>query len=455
MLQMSSSYLLWGLLGLLLPLAIHLWNRKEGEKIQVGSIKWLIEGEKQRFNTLQFSDLLLFLVRSFLIALFSFLLTRPFFTDNSKKEAQLPEKWILTASNNFPLSIQSEIEQLEASGYERRYLQPNFPKTFTEELNTTNIWKSLETLDQEENRPDSILIYATASSRIIQGRKPKVSIPIEWRLLPMEERTQYFLLDSWTIDKTIRVIIGTTTNEQTVFKEVVLDKGQESYQLANYPKLIVEEKGASKVLYFENTPQQQLTITKKEALAISIVYDQGYQRDAQILKIALEAIRRFTGRSILIKNQPIKTFVNKEESFFNKIFWLSKKEIPINLTAEQTIQYEPNKAAVDDFEYVDNQLVVLRKELGSEKVNFQNNQLFLQELLTVLFKGELIDYQKNIAQNDSRSIAEQQFLPLKKSSEKTITLSEITSKQFLHFPLWLGLMGLFVLERFMSSKTSN
>lgn len=452
MLQISSPYLLWGLFGLLLPLAIHLWNRKEGKKIQVGSIKWLIKGEKQRFNTLQFSDLLLFLVRSLLIALFALLLTRPFFTDNSKKEAPLPQKWILIASDNLAPSIQSEIEQLALNGYERRYLQPNFPITFIENYNTTNIWKLLEALDQDPNRPDSVLIYTTASYKIIEGRKPKVSIPIEWRLLPMKESTQHFLLDSWGIDNAIKAIIGTTTNEQTVFNEVVLEKGQESFQLANYPKLMIAEKGERKVIYFENTPRRQLPITEEETLVINIFYDQAYQRDAQVLKIALETIRRFTGRAISIKNQSIKTFVNKEDPFFNKIFWLSKKEILPNLMAERIIQYEPNEAIVDDFEYVDNKLVVLRKELGSEKMNFQNNQFFLQELLTVLFKSELMDYQKIIAQNESRSIVEKQFLPLKKSSEKTITLSEATSKQFLHFPLWLGLMGLFVLERFMSHK---
>jgi hypothetical protein len=32
---------LWALLGLAIPVAIHLWSRKEGRTIKVGSIKFL------------------------------------------------------------------------------------------------------------------------------------------------------------------------------------------------------------------------------------------------------------------------------------------------------------------------------------------------------------------------------------------------------------------------------
>ena len=43
-------------LALLVPLLIHLWNRKEGRTIKVGSIQWIPEQEQRKINSIQFSD---------------------------------------------------------------------------------------------------------------------------------------------------------------------------------------------------------------------------------------------------------------------------------------------------------------------------------------------------------------------------------------------------------------
>ena len=51
---------LWALLGLLVPLAIHLWSRKSGKTVKVGSTQWLIASENTCLSSVQFYEVGLF-----------------------------------------------------------------------------------------------------------------------------------------------------------------------------------------------------------------------------------------------------------------------------------------------------------------------------------------------------------------------------------------------------------
>ena len=84
MLDFLKPGLLIGLLALLIPVAIHLWNRQTGAIRWIGSTQWLIEGERKRFHSFQFSDLPLFCIRSLLFVLVTLLLAAPFFEKESK-----------------------------------------------------------------------------------------------------------------------------------------------------------------------------------------------------------------------------------------------------------------------------------------------------------------------------------------------------------------------------------
>ena len=58
----------WGLLALLIPLAIHLWNRKQGRVIKVGSIQLHRPTETARASRLYLHEIALWLLRSALVA---------------------------------------------------------------------------------------------------------------------------------------------------------------------------------------------------------------------------------------------------------------------------------------------------------------------------------------------------------------------------------------------------
>ncbi|WP_141765598.1 BatA domain-containing protein, partial [Hymenobacter coccineus] len=53
MLTLTSPAALLALLGLLVPLAIYLWNRRPGPEVAVGSLRWLAAGANRRLRNLK------------------------------------------------------------------------------------------------------------------------------------------------------------------------------------------------------------------------------------------------------------------------------------------------------------------------------------------------------------------------------------------------------------------
>ena len=49
---LNPTYL-WALLGLLIPIAIHLWSKKEGKTVKIGSIELLRESDSKQTSIIK------------------------------------------------------------------------------------------------------------------------------------------------------------------------------------------------------------------------------------------------------------------------------------------------------------------------------------------------------------------------------------------------------------------
>jgi hypothetical protein len=70
----NPSYL-WAFLGLAVPLAIHLLSRKEGKVIRVGSLRHVEESNTSQFKSIRLNEILLLLLRSFMVTMLVFFLS--------------------------------------------------------------------------------------------------------------------------------------------------------------------------------------------------------------------------------------------------------------------------------------------------------------------------------------------------------------------------------------------
>ncbi|MEJ7662798.1 MAG: BatA domain-containing protein [Hymenobacter sp.] len=77
MLTLTNPSALLALLGLLVPLAIHLWNRRPGREVAVGSLRWLAAGANRRLCSLRLEQVWLLLLRAALLAALAVALAGP------------------------------------------------------------------------------------------------------------------------------------------------------------------------------------------------------------------------------------------------------------------------------------------------------------------------------------------------------------------------------------------
>ncbi len=115
---------LWALLGLAVPVAIHLWSKKEGKTIKVGSIKFLQESDSRKSSSIKLNEFWLLLLRMLLITILVFILAEPrlhYKTENSPI-TYLVEKSLLSSSE-----VKNLTDSLNNTA-EVRFLETDFPE---------------------------------------------------------------------------------------------------------------------------------------------------------------------------------------------------------------------------------------------------------------------------------------------------------------------------------------
>ena len=85
--EFLQPILLWGLLGLSVPILIHLWNGKKGKLVSWAAMHWLQEQDNQSSKSIRIDQLLLLFLRMLMILLLVFLLAHLFVKAWDKSEA--------------------------------------------------------------------------------------------------------------------------------------------------------------------------------------------------------------------------------------------------------------------------------------------------------------------------------------------------------------------------------
>lgn len=109
------------LLGLAVPLAIYLWNRRPGRVVQVGSLRWLDAAANRRLRSIKPEQLLLFLLRAAVLSLLALALAEP-----TQRLPQPPVRGqVLLSSWATPAQVAAVrplLDSLRGRGYQLRRL---------------------------------------------------------------------------------------------------------------------------------------------------------------------------------------------------------------------------------------------------------------------------------------------------------------------------------------------
>src|SRR5690606_7496902 len=183
MIFLNPAYL-WALLGLAVPVAIHLWSRKEGRTIKIGSIELLREKDPKRSSSISPNEFWLLLLRMLAITLLVFILAEPRLTAKTENS---PITYLVEPSLLSQEDVSAILDTLDPQAV--RLLQSGFPIYKNEDLKEVekipNYWQLAAEMDALKT--DSIVVFTRALVSGLKGKRPWINRNINWVIINPEE----------------------------------------------------------------------------------------------------------------------------------------------------------------------------------------------------------------------------------------------------------------------------
>ncbi|WP_421807555.1 BatA domain-containing protein [Flagellimonas sp.] len=410
---------LWALLGLLVPLAIHLWSKKEAKTVKIGSVQLLDESNSRQSSSIQLNEWLLLLLRMLILALIVVLMAGPQWRTKGNQqqvtylvEPSLANEPTLTAILD---SLQEDASvRLFASGFPEWDLDADYQA----EQETPNYWQLAQRLDSL--RSDSLVVFTKALARGIKSKRPNTQKNIHWVVTEGEEILERPLIALKNTEAVQLVSISSNSMRTRINKEVIKD----GYQLTRAGDSLQLGEGANTIV----------PLHKMDTLLINLQADEGFEREEKYLEASFRALSAYLG-------QPIKVNKDNPSESTDLQVWLSEKPLTTSegkwlilkpdVMAKQLIEPGPTK---DIFHL-------------TSRLNPKNTveQRFTEQLLGILDVNKEVE---SLAKNmDSRQMDEASLKPnyvAPKRKRERATLVDIS--------LWVfGLVaGLILTERLIS-----
>ncbi|HEY7685478.1 MAG TPA: BatA domain-containing protein [Gemmatimonadales bacterium] len=166
MLRFLSPTWLFGLAALAVPLALHLWSRRTGRPIRVGSIHLLAGAPPATARSWRIQEPWILLLRCAVLAALVAALAGPYW---APRDAAGPT-WALVADDVADRSALTD--SLERLGL---VVRP---------LDSANLWMALRETDREAPPGTRFLVFGPAILRDFHGARPLIGSTVEWHSRP-------------------------------------------------------------------------------------------------------------------------------------------------------------------------------------------------------------------------------------------------------------------------------
>ncbi len=343
MLQLLSSFWFIALAGLLVPVLIHLWNKKPPKVIKVGSIKWLAATASKKARSLRFQDWPLLLLRCLLLTALVLFLVQPVWRQtlppkNQKYVWVAPE---LLKAPNLSL-IQNTLDSLTQQNYEPRQLRKTLPLLTAEDWinikqgkllikadsGAINYWTLAQQLTRKFPATSEHLIFTSSQLSNFAGRRPILKNTIHWVTIPTNQNKIWVQEAFQSGADSLTILLGRSTGSGTSFTPYSFVKPlpNQTLTIPDAPALLFSQEGKRTFLNISTT-QEKIEV-KSDSLRIAIFYEPSRQADAGYVRAALEALHSYTHRPVSIQ---LSTTTNNLNSKTDFLFWLSDVAIPDNI----------------------------------------------------------------------------------------------------------------------------
>ena len=279
---------LWGLLGLLVPLAIHLWSKKEAKTIKVGSIALLKESTSKKSRSLQWNEWALLALRMLLVTGLVLLMAGPqmlgrknqdkvaYFVEPSLN-AQLGQALLDSLAQEAPVHLLQQGFPL---------WQPNGAVDMV--FQTPHYWQWAKAL--EEFPADSLVLFTQGLQQGIRGKRPQVAKPMHWVVLEGEvEQTV-----PWQVQRNGDMARITKFRSSSAMGEFIVEqrpwKEVEPYLNPSGDSLMLPWQGG----------QRSVPLVGDTPLKIGLYANTDFENEQKYIKSAFTALAKFWQRELLI-----------------------------------------------------------------------------------------------------------------------------------------------------------
>ena len=210
----------------MIPIAIHLWNIRQGKTLKIGSIALLTRTSQEHARSLRFTELFLLFLRCLLIILLALLLAQPYWLNGGSGKG-----WILMEKKDVEqtyIHFKPITDSLLNAGYEFHLLEKGFEKKDlqsvlkesrdTTEINPLSYWSLVKQLDKK--LPQEFPVYLFTGNRLNRfiGSRPEVSIAVKWKTFTTRDSMHTFISKAYVASSdSIIVIKGETGPSGTLY----------------------------------------------------------------------------------------------------------------------------------------------------------------------------------------------------------------------------------------------
>jgi len=387
---LNPTYL-WGLLGLAIPIAIHLWSKKEGKTIQIGSIKLLSDEDSKQSSSISLNELLLLFLRLFIITLLVLVMAEP---QIKKETINSPIIYIIEPSlvNNKSVASLVDSLKMEASV---KFLKEGFPE-FNDDVfersdfRTPNYWQLAK--EMESLHTDSIVVFTNAFKSGIKGKRPIVAKNIEWLIFDTV-KPQDIVIEATQKKEAIQLLSLLSDDKNLLFKKEHVSGNKISKNVSK-----------DSIKATTNKQQKWIALSTEDTINILLFYDKQFTNQSIYIEAGLNAISKHLEQPI--KLQKTQDSSNLDISVYNKIVWLSKSAIPSSNAG--VLLYKKDNLA--------NALITesesLNKHYLTQSLNSENiiEDYLTEELLSWLNLRSGLE--KKITALDKRTVDKATLLPI-------------------------------------------
>jgi len=204
---------LWLLLAALIPLLIHLIKKGNRSVINVGSLQWLKHKEYQQNHKIKFEQFWLWLVRTLIFLLVTFIVAKPTFINIEK----INKQHLLLVKNDIPTEvIVNVMDTINTNNWNVKWLDWDLQKVdleneHFEKTEAIHPYEAFELLAFKNIKPKSVSVLGSFNEHQLKGEIPVTDYSVNWILLPNKNESiasELATIKTQNLNKTIAIQQG-------------------------------------------------------------------------------------------------------------------------------------------------------------------------------------------------------------------------------------------------------